>query len=145
MQTRAFSQRPEEAIARYHGNAITTAEVLQELIGLAKDIRAAHRRGEEEELSEDEIAFYDALAQNESAVEVMGNDQLRVIAHELLDSLKGNASVDWQRRGACNRVGLLLTPRRSGRSSPPASAVSTTRPLAASRHAPTGLPVPWSR
>ena len=98
VQTRAFSQRLEEAIARYHGNAITTAEVLQELIGLAKDIRAAHRRGEEEGLSEDEIAFYDALAQNESAIEVMGNDHLRVIAHELLDSLKGNASVDWQHR-----------------------------------------------
>ena len=98
VQTRAFSQRLEEAIARYRGNAITTAEVLQELIGLAKDILAAHRRGEEEGLSEEEIAFYDALAQNESAVEVMGNDHLRVIAHELLNSLKSNASVDWQHR-----------------------------------------------
>ena len=98
VQTRAFSQRLEEAIARYHGNAVTTAEVLQELIGLAKDIRAAHRRGEEEGLSQEEISFYDALAQNESAVEVMGNDHLRVIAHELLNSLKSNASVDWQHR-----------------------------------------------
>ena len=88
----------EEAIARYHGNAITTAEVLQELIGLAKDIRAAHRRGEEEGLSQEEVAFYDALSQNESAVEMMGNDQLRVIALELLNGLKGNASVDWQHR-----------------------------------------------
>ena len=98
VQTRAFSQRLEEAIARYHGNAVTTAEVLQELIGLAKDIRAAHQRGEEEGLSQEEVAFYDALAQNESAVEVMGNDHLRVIAHELLNSLKSNASVDWQHR-----------------------------------------------
>ena len=98
VQTRAFSRRLEEAIARYHSNAITTAEVLQELIGLAKDIRAAHERGEAEGLSQEEIAFYDALAQNESAVEVMGNDHLRVIAHELLNSLKGNASVDWQHR-----------------------------------------------
>lgn len=63
--------------------------------GLARGIRAAHRRGEEEGLSEDEIAFYDALVQNESAVEVTGNDHLRVIAHELLDSLRGNTSVDW--------------------------------------------------
>ena len=70
VETRAFSQRLEEAIARYHSNAITTAEVLQELIGLARDIRAAHRRGEEEGLGKEEIAFYDALAQNESAVEV---------------------------------------------------------------------------
>ncbi|MCY4310218.1 MAG: DUF3387 domain-containing protein, partial [Rhodospirillaceae bacterium] len=81
METRTFSQRLEEAIARYHASAITTAEVLQELIGLARDIRAAHQRGEEEGLSREEIAFYDALAQNESAVEVMGNDQLRIIAH----------------------------------------------------------------
>ena len=98
VQTRTFSERLEEAIARYHTNAITAAEVIQELIDLAKDIRAAHRRGEEEGLSQEEIAFYDALAQNESAVEVMGNDHLRVIAHELLSSLKNNASVDWQHR-----------------------------------------------
>ena len=98
VQTRAFSQRLEEAIARYHSNAITTAEVIQELIGLAKDIRAAYQRGEEEGLSHEEIAFYDALAQNQSAVDVMGNDHLRVIAHELLNSLKSNVSVDWQHR-----------------------------------------------
>ena len=93
VQTRAFSDRLEEAIARYHTNAITTAEVLQQLIALAKDIHAAHQRGEEEGLTQEEIAFYDALAQNESAVEVMGNDNLRVIAHELLNSLKSNVSV----------------------------------------------------
>ena len=96
VQARAFSDRLEEAITRYHSNAITTAEVIQELIKLAKDIRAARQRGEEEGLSQEEISFYDALAQNESAVKVMGNDQLRVIAHELLTSLKSNASVDWQ-------------------------------------------------
>ena len=98
VQARAFSERLEEAIARYHGNAITTAEVIQELIKLAKDIRAAHRRGAEEGLGQEEISFYDALARNESAVEVMGNDQLRVIAQELLSHLKSNASVDWQHR-----------------------------------------------
>ncbi|MCY4463699.1 MAG: type I restriction endonuclease subunit R [Albidovulum sp.] len=96
VQTRAFSDRLEEAIARYHSGAITTAEVLQELINLARDIRAAHQRGEEEGLTQEEISFYDALAQNESAVEVMGNAHLRVIAHELLSSLKSRASVDWQ-------------------------------------------------
>ena len=109
VQTRAFSDRLEEAIARYHTNAITTAEVIQELIKLAKDIRAAHQRGEEEGLSQEEIAFYDALAQNESAVEVMGNDQLRVIAHELLSSLKSNASVDWQHRESARaRMRILV-------------------------------------
>ena len=111
VETRAFSDRLEEAIARYHTNALTTAEVIQELIELARDIRAAHQRGEEEGLSEEEISFYDALAQNESAVEVMGNDQLRVIAHELLSSLKSNASVDWQHRESARARMRILVKR----------------------------------
>ena len=111
VQSHAFSDRLEEAIARYHTNAITTAEVLQELIELAKDIRAAHRRGEEEGLSQEEISFYDALAQNESAVEVMGNDHLRVIAHELLHSLRSNAAVDWQHRESARARMRVLVKR----------------------------------
>ena len=111
VQTRAFSDRLEEAIARYHNNAITAAEVLQELIELAKDIGAAHQRGEDEGLSQEEISFYDALAQNESAVDVMGNDQLRVIAQELLNSLKSNASVDWQHRESARARMRVLVKR----------------------------------
>lgn len=111
VETRAFSERLEAAIARYHSNAITTAEVLQELIGLAKDIRAAHLRGEEEGLSPEEISFYDALAQNENAVEVMGNDHLKVIAHELLNSLRSNASVDWQHRESARARMRILVKR----------------------------------
>ena len=111
VQTRAFSERLEEAIARYHTNAITTAEVLQELIELARDIHAADRRGEEEGLSQEEISFYDALAQNESAVDVMGNDHLRVIAHELLNSLRSNASVDWQHRESARARMRVLVKR----------------------------------
>lgn len=98
VETKRFSERLEAAIARYHTNAISTVEVLQELIALAKDVRAARRRGEDEGLSQDEIAFYDALAESESAVELMGNDSLKVIAHELLVSLKGSISVDWSHR-----------------------------------------------
>ncbi len=111
VQNRAFSERLEEAIARYHSNAITTAEVIQELIDLAREIRAAHRRGEEEGLSQEEISFYDALAQSEGAVKVMGNDHLRVIAHELLTSLKGNASVDWQHRESARARMRVLVKR----------------------------------
>ena len=111
VQSRAFSDRLQDAIARYHTNAITTAEVLQELIKLAKDIRAAHQRGEEEGLSQEEISFYDALAQNESAVEVMGNDHLRVIAHELLNNLRSNVSVDWQRRESARARMRVLVKR----------------------------------
>jgi type I restriction enzyme R subunit len=98
VETRAFTERLQDAIARYHSNAITTAEVIQELIQLAKDIKAARQRGEEAGLSDDELAFYDALASNESAVDVMGDEKLRVIAHVLLERLQNTASVDWQHR-----------------------------------------------
>jgi type I restriction enzyme R subunit len=109
VQTKAFSERLEDAVARYHANAITTAEVLQELIQLARDIRAARQRGEEQGLSDEEIAFYDALAENESAVQVMGDDKLRVIAHELLVSLRENVTVDWaHRESARARMRVLV-------------------------------------
>lgn len=109
VQTRAFSERLEAAVARYHANAITTAGVLQELIELARDIRAARKRGEESGLSDEEVAFYDALAENESAVQVMGDEKLRVIAHELLVSLRNNVSVDWaHRESARARVRVLV-------------------------------------
>ena len=111
VQTRAFSERLEDAVARYHANAITTAEVLAELIQLAKDIRAARQRGEEAGLSDEEIAFYDALAENDSAVQAMGDDKLRVIAHELLVSLKGNISVDWARRDSARARMRVLVKR----------------------------------
>ncbi len=111
VETRAFSERLEDAVARYHANAITTAEVLQELIQLAKDIRAARQRGEESGLSDEEIAFYDALAENESAVQAMGDDKLKVIAHELLVSLKGNVSVDWAHRDSARARMRVLVKR----------------------------------
>lgn len=98
VESKRFSERLEAAIARYHTNAISTVEVLHELIAIAKDVSAAHRRGEEEGLSQEEVAFYLALAENESAVQIMGNDALKVIAHELLVKLKGSVTVDWSKR-----------------------------------------------
>jgi len=111
VETRRFSERLEGAIARYHTNAISTVEVLQELINLAKEIRESRQRGEEQGLSADEIAFYDALAENESAVEVMGNDLLKVIAHELLASLKGSVTVDWSHRESARARMRVLVKR----------------------------------
>lgn len=111
VQTKAFSERLEDAVARYHANAITTAEVLQELIQLAKDIRAARQRGEESGLSDEEIAFYDALAENESALQMMGDDTLRLIAHELLVSLRENVSVDWAHRDSARARMRVLVKR----------------------------------
>ena len=111
VETKRFSERLEAAITRYHMNAISTVEVLQELIALAKDVRAAHKRGDDEGLSEDEIAFYDALAENESAVELMGNDSLKLIAHELLMGLKGSATVDWSHRESARARMRVLVKR----------------------------------
>ena len=84
---------------------------VKELIDLAKEIRAARSRGEEEGLSEEEIGFYDALAKNESAVEIMGDDRLKVIAHELLMSLKSNITVDWAHRAAARARMRVLVKR----------------------------------
>jgi type I restriction enzyme, R subunit len=111
VETKRFSERLESAIARYHTNAISTVEVMQELIALAKEVRAARKRGEDEGLSQDEIAFYDALAESESAVELMGNDSLKLIAHELLVSLKGSASVDWSHRESARARMRVLVKR----------------------------------
>lgn len=98
VQARAFSERLEAAIARYHTNAVTTVEVLEELVKLAKDIRAARERSVESALSDDEIAFYDALADNQSACDLMGEPALRVIAHELVQDIRKNVTVDWTHR-----------------------------------------------
>jgi type I restriction enzyme R subunit len=97
-QSKTFSERLEAAIARYHANAITTAEVLEELIQLAKDIRAARQRGQESGLTVEEIAFYDALAENASARELMGEPALRLVAHELVKIIKANVTIDWMHR-----------------------------------------------
>jgi type I restriction enzyme R subunit len=108
-QSKAFTERLEAAIARYHANALTTAQVLEELIEIAKDIRAARARGEEAGLTEEEIAFYDALAENESARQAMGEPALRLIAHELVASIRGSVSVDWVHREAARaRIRVLV-------------------------------------
>jgi type I restriction enzyme R subunit len=111
VETKRFSERLDAAIARYHTNAISTVEVLQELIELAKEVRAARQRGDEQGLTQDEIAFYDALAENESATELMGDASLKVIAHELLVSLKGNVTVDWSHRESARARMRVLVKR----------------------------------
>jgi type I restriction enzyme R subunit len=111
VQSKAFSERLEAAVNRYHANAITTVQVLEELIQLAKDMRAAHERGEDTGLSDEEIAFYDALAENDSARDVMGEPKLRVIAHELVTSIKGSVTVDWMHRDAARARMRVLVKR----------------------------------
>ena len=95
VQGRAFSQLLEDAIRRYQNRAIETAQVIEELIALAKDLREAERRGEKLGLTEDEVAFYDALEVNDSAVKVLGDETLRLIAQELLRAVRDNVKIDW--------------------------------------------------
>lgn len=111
VQSKTFSERLEAAVARYHANAITTVQVLEELIQLAKEIRIARERGEEIGLSDEEIAFYDALAENESARDIMGEPKLRVIAHQLVADIKGNVRVDWMHREAARARMRVLVKR----------------------------------
>jgi len=95
IQSRKLSEMLENAIKKYQNNLLTAAQVIEELVKLAKDIRESDKRGEVLNLSEDELAFYDALANNESAKEVLGDKQLAVIAIEVFRSVKGNATIDW--------------------------------------------------
>jgi type I restriction enzyme, R subunit len=95
VQSRSFAELLEQSIRRYQNRAIEAAQVIEELIALAKEIREADRRGEELGLSEDELAFYDALETNDSAVKVLGDDTLRTIAQELVKTVRENVSIDW--------------------------------------------------
>lgn len=95
MQGRKLSEMLENAIKKYQNNLLTAAEVIEELIKLAKEIKEDDKRKEEYGLSEYEIAFYDALADNNSAREVMGHDKLRELARALLEKVRANTSIDW--------------------------------------------------
>ena len=98
VQGRAFSERLKKTLNAYHNRAIATQEVIEELIRLAREIDQAKRRGQILNLSEEELAFYDALAANESAVETMSNKELQVIATELVSSVRKSVTIDWTLR-----------------------------------------------
>ncbi len=111
VESKAFSERLEAALARYHANAITSLEMIQELIDMAKDLKASVQRGDDLGLGEEELAFYDALAQNQSAVDVLGHEELRKIAHVLVEQLQNNATVDWHLKESA-RAKLRVLVRR---------------------------------
>ena len=95
VQGRSFADLLDQAIRKYQNRAIETAQVIEELIALAKEMRAAHQRGEALKLTEDELAFYDALEVNDSAVKVLGEPTLIDIARELVATVKKNVTIDW--------------------------------------------------
>ena len=98
IQARSFAQMLEEAVKKYRSRAIETAEIIQELIELAQELRQSEQRGENLGLTEDEVAFYDALADNVSAKDMMGDEKLREIAQLLVDRVKRRVSMDWTLR-----------------------------------------------
>ena len=98
VQARTFSEMLARTLRRYQNRAIEAAQVIQELIGLAREVREAERRGEELGLSDDELAFYDALETNDSAVQVLGDETLRDIARELVENVRRNVTIDWTLR-----------------------------------------------
>jgi type I restriction enzyme R subunit len=98
VQARSFAEMLEETIRRYQNRAIEAGQVIEELIRLAKDMRAADARGEALGLTSDEVAFYDALETNDSAVKVLGDETLRGIARELVETVRHNVKIDWTLR-----------------------------------------------
>ena len=95
VQSRSFAEMLEKTIKSYQNKAIEAARVIEELIEIAKKMRKASDRGEELNLNEDELAFYDALEVNDSAVKVLGDEALRTIARELVDTVRKNVTIDW--------------------------------------------------
>jgi type I restriction enzyme R subunit len=96
VQGRKFSEMLAEAVKRYQNGLIDSAKIIEELVQLAKEIRFADQRGEKMNLRADELAFYDALADNPNAESVLGDQILKQIAHELVESVRNNTSIDWQ-------------------------------------------------
>ena len=98
VQARSFAEMLEQTLRRYQNRAIEAAQVIEELIQLAREMREANERGERLGLDEDELAFYDALEANDSAVQVLGDDTLRDIARELVETVRRNVTIDWTLR-----------------------------------------------
>ena len=98
VQSKKFSEMLAEAIKRYQNNALTAAEIIEELIRLAKEIKEADNRGENLNLDFRELAFYDALEVSDSAVQILGDEILKTIARELVTSVKNSVTIDWDKK-----------------------------------------------
>jgi type I restriction enzyme R subunit len=117
IQSRSFAELLDQSIRKYQNRAIEAAAVIQELIELAKQMREASKRGENLKLTEDELAFYDALEVNDSAVKVLGEPTLTMIAHELVETIRNSVTIDWTEREAVRariRVAVKRILRKHG-------------------------------
>jgi type I restriction enzyme R subunit len=110
-KSRSLMEMLDSAIKRYQNNLLTTAEIIEELIRIAREINAADKRGQDMGLSEDELAFYDALGTNDSAVAVLGDEQLRESAREVADKVRSNATIDFTIKETA-RARIMVVVRR---------------------------------
>lgn len=110
-KSKSLMEMLEGAVKRYQNNLLTTAEIIEELIHIAREINAADKRGQDMGLSEDELAFYDALETNDSAVKVLGDEQLRSIAREISDKVRQNATIDFAIKESA-RARIMVIVRR---------------------------------
>ncbi|RFB70265.1 type I restriction endonuclease subunit R [Bacillus sp. AW] len=111
IQARKFSEMLQNSLNKYNKRTIETSKVIEELIELAKEMDAAYKRGEQTGMVKEEIAFYDALASHETAEQVLGDNTLKIIAHELTRSIKENMSIDWNLRESA-RAKMRITVKR---------------------------------
>jgi type I restriction enzyme, R subunit len=111
IQQKKFSELLSNVVTRYQNRSIETAQVMEELVEMAKKFREAAKRGEELGLTDDEVKFYDALVNNQAAVLELGDETLKKIAHELTDNLRKNISIDWSKRESV-RASLRLMVKR---------------------------------
>lgn len=117
IQSRSFEKLLDKAIKAYTNKSIEAAEVIQQLIELAKKMREEQKRGTQLDLTEEEVAFYDALADNESAREVLGDKTLRTMAREIVETIRKNVTIDWTLRDSVQaklRVLVKRTLRKYG-------------------------------
>ncbi|MHB8260357.1 MAG: type I restriction endonuclease subunit R [Bacteroidia bacterium] len=111
VRSRALLEILEGAVKRYQNNLLSTAEIIQELINIAKEIKESDKRGEKLGLNNEELAFYDALEINDSAVQVLGDEQLRIIAREIAEKVKANTTIDWAIRESARAKLMVLVKR----------------------------------
>ncbi len=111
VKSKALLEMLERAMKKYQNNLLTTAEIIQELINIAKEVKGADKEGERLGLTTDEVAFYNALEVNDSAVQVLGDETLREIAKEIADKVRANATIDWSIRESARAKMMVLVKR----------------------------------
>lgn len=117
VQSKKFSERLKEAVIKYQNNLLSTAEIIEEMMAMAKEMREADKRGEQLNLAPEELAFFDALSVNENAKEVLGDVILRDLALVLADQIRKNTTIDWTKKESVRaklRVLVKRTLRKYG-------------------------------